>query len=647
MPRREQRRSGVFARRALIIGAGQLAAFGLLAERLWQMQVVDASRYRTLAEKNRISARLLAPVRGRILDRFGIAVADNRQVWRALLIAGETRNVEATLDAFDRIVGLSPYERTRIQRDLRQHRRYVPVMLRSFLTWDEMAKIEANAPDLPGVTVDVGDSRLYPYGRLLAHTVGYVARPNEKDVARDPELALPGMRIGRIGLEAYGDASLRGTAGVEQLEVNALGRVIRELDRQEGTPGADLKLSLDAGLQADVRAALGEEAASAVVMDATNGEVLAMVSTPSFDPSVFDKGVSQAQWNDWVTNERSPLTDRATEGLYPPGSTFKPTVALAALRAGSITPDTVVDCPGFLDVGNRRFHCWKKGGHGTMNLHLGIKNSCDVYFYVVAMKTGIDPIAAMAHRMGLAVPLGLEIPGARTGFFPDKKWSRAHHKPWTMGDTVIHGIGQGYTEITPVSLATMVSRIATGRAVEPRLVRANVPASWPVLGLDETWLKDVRAGMWAVVNEPHGTAPLAKLDIPGVTLAGKTGSAQVINVSRAQRDAGYDSSKMPWKLRPHALFIAYAPYEAPRYATAVVIEHGNAGADAAAPVAKVIMESTLRRDPSRRNTAPDSAPPSLAAQGAAVTADAAPPGTLQVGNTQAGSKLPPGGTQTR
>ncbi len=647
MPRREQRRSGVFARRALIVGGVQLAAFGLLAERLWQMQVVDANRYRTLAEKNRISARLLAPVRGRILDRFGIPVADNRQVWRALLIAGETRNVEATLDAFDRIVGLTPYERTRIMRDLRQHRRYVPVLLRSFLTWDEMAKIEANAPDLPGVTVDVGDSRVYPYGRLLAHTVGYVARPTPKDVANDPELALPGMRIGRIGLEAYADATLRGTAGVEQLEVNALGRVIRELDRQEGTPGADLKLTLDAGLQADVRAALGEEAASAVVMDVTNGEVLAIVSAPSFDPSVFDKGVSQGQWNDWVTNERSPLTDRATEGLYPPGSTFKPTVALAALKAGSITPDTIVDCPGYIDLGNRRFHCWKSGGHGPLNLHGGIKNSCDVYFYTVAMKTGIDPIAAMAHRMGLAVPLGLEIPGTRTGFIPNLKWSRARHKYWSQGDTAIHGIGQGFTELTPVSLATMVSRIATGRAVEPRLVRADVAASWPALDLDERWLRDVRSGMWAVVNEPHGTAPLAKLDIPGVTLAGKTGSAQVVNVSRAQREAGYDSAKTPWKLRPHALFIAYAPYEAPRYATAVVIEHGNAGADAAAPVAKLIMESTLRRDPSRRNTPPDSAPLSLAQPGAAITADAAPPGTAQAGAAPMGGAATASRTQTR
>jgi penicillin-binding protein 2 len=359
--------------------------------------------------------------------------------------------------------------------------------------------------------------------------------------------------------------------------------------------------------------------------------VLAVVSTPSFDPSLFDKGVSQAQWQDWVSNERSPLTDRATEGMYPPGSTFKPTVALAALRAGTITADTIIDCPGFIDVGNRRFHCWKSGGHGPLNLHGGIKNSCDVFFYGVAMKTGIDPISAMAHRMGMGVDLGLEIPGARTGFVPTKEWRRAQGKPWTTGDTMIHGIGQGFTELTPVSLATMVARIATGRAVEPRLVRADVPASWPALDLQESWLRDIRAGMWAVVNEPHGTAPLAKLDIPGVTLAGKTGSAQVTNVSRAERESGYDSSKMPWKLRPHALFIAYAPYEAPRYALALVIEHGNAGADAAAPVAKIIMENTLGRDPARRSTPPDAARPDAAPRDAAMTADAAPAGTIPPG----------------
>ena len=622
MPRREQRRSSVFARRALIIGGVQFAAFGLLAERLWQMQVVDAGRYRTMANNNSISARLIAPVRGRILDRFGAPVADNRQVWRASLIAGETRNVRATLDAFERIIGLTPAERKRIMRDVFQQRRFVPVTLRAFLTWEEMAKIEVNAPDLPGVIVDVGHSRVYPYGRLLAHTVGYVARPNQQDVKRDPQLALPGMRIGRTGLEAYGEASLRGTAGVEQLEVDSLGRVVRKLSRQPGVPGADMHLTIDAALHADVRAAMGTQTGSAVVMDVTNGEVLAMVSTPSFDPSLFNTGVSNARWHDWVTNVRAPLEDRSTQGMYPPGSTFKPAVALAALKAGTVTPKTIIFCPGYIQVGNRRFHCWLRGGHGAQDLHLAIQNSCDVFFYTIAMHTGMDKMAAMAHEMGLAVPLGLEVPGTQSGFVPTLEWARARHQLWTMGDTVIQGIGQGFTALTPLSLATMAARIASGRAVVPRVVRTNVRKDAPMLNLDPAWLQEVRGGMWAVVNDPHGTAANVKLDIPGVAMAGKTGTAQVVNVSNAQWNAGYHTSKWPWKLRPHGLFIAYAPYDAPLYATAVVIEHGNEGATSAAPVAKAVIEHVLRRDPARRNT-----PLNTAMAGGAMTADAAPTGT--------------------
>lgn len=602
MPKREQRRSGVFARRALVVGGVQLAAFGLLGERLWRMQGVDAGHYKTLADKNRISARLLAPARGRILDRFGIAVADNRQVWRASLIAGEARNVKTTLAAFERIIPLDPDERARIMRDVARHRRFVPVTLRAFLTWDEMARIEVHAPELPGVVVDIGHSRVYPYGKLLAHTVGYVARPNEKDVAGDPQLALPGMRIGRTGLEAHAEASLRGHAGVEQLEVDALGRVVRELGRQPGVAGTDVQTTLDARLHADLRAAMGTQTGSAVVLDATNGEVLAMVSTPSFDPSLFNTGVSQAQWNAWVQDEHAPLEDRSTAGLYPPGSTFKPAVALAALKAEAITPETVIFCPGYITIGKRRFHCWNLGGHGSQNLHLAIRNSCDVYFYTVAMKTGIDRIAATANALGLAVPLDFEVPGTQSGFIPTLEWARAHHKLWTIGETAIHGIGQGYTLLTPLSLAVMTARIATGRAILPRVVKDDTARDAPALDLDPLSLQAVRQGMWEAVNNPQGTAYALRLTIPGVTMAGKTGTAQVVNVSEAQYREGYDTAKWPWKLRPHGLFIAYAPYDAPRYAVSVVVEHGNEGADSAAPVAQAVMKQVVTRDPARRNT---------------------------------------------
>ena len=603
--RREGKRTGVFTRRALLAGGVQLTAFGVLAAKLYQVQVVEGAKYATLADSNRVSARLIAPPRGRLLDRTGTPVANNNQNWRALLIAEQTEDVGGTLDAFSQIVPLADHERARIERELRRHRRFIPVTVREFLTWEDMARIEVNAPDLPGILVDLGTTRLYPNGATLAHVIGYVAPPTEADMGEDPMLALPGIRIGRAGVEKWYDLKLRGRAGAVQLEVNAVGRVIRELERQEGTQGQDITRTIDADLQQQVLGHLGDESASAVVLDARNGEVLAMATNPSFDPGVFNSGVSQAQWIEWTANRRAPLINKAAAGLYAPGSTFKMVVALSGLEAKTITPWDKINCPGYLDLGDTRFHCWSKGGHGMLDLHGGLKNSCDVFFYETARRTGMDRIAAMANRFGLGVKLDIELPGARKGFVPTREWRIAQGKPWNIGDTIVHGIGQGYLQLTPMSLATMVARIATGRAIQPHLTRSiggvlqpgARPEDWPSMGLPERELHAVRDGMWAVVNDEHGTAPLARLPLPGVQMAGKTGSTQVRRVSREAREHGYKSDNLPWEFRPHALFVAFAPYDAPKYALAVVVEHGNAGAAMAAPIARDIMVDVLTRDP--------------------------------------------------
>ena len=611
--RREIRRTSVFTRRALLLAGGQLALLGGLAARLYQLQVVEGARYATLAQDNRISARLVAPPRGRILDRFGTPVAANKMNWRALLVAEQTDNVQATLDAFSRIVPLDDHERLRIDREVRRHRRFIPVLVRDFLSWDEMARIEVNAPSLPGIVVDNGTTRIYPFGPQLAHVVGYVAPPSEADLANDPLLSLPGIRVGRTGVEKYRDADLRGRAGVVQLEVNAVGRVIRELDRQEGVPGEDVGLTIDAGLQQAALNHLGDESASAVVMDCRNGEVLAMATTPSFDPSLFNSGVPQAQWNEWVRDPRTPLLDKATRGLYAPGSTFKMAVAMAAQESRAVSSADKIFCPGYLDVGDTRFHCWKRGGHGLLDMRGGLKNSCDVYFYETARRTGIDHIAAMANRFGLGAELQLDLPGQRAGLIPTREWRIAQGHPWNIGDTIVSGIGQGYIQVTPLQLATYVARVATGRAVQPHVTRTlagvtqpgGQPQDWPLMNLPAKDLQVVRDGMWQVVNAPGGTAPLAKLPDPRWEMAGKTGSAQVRNVSRAVRESGhYDSDKLPWKYRPNALFVAYAPFDAPRYALAVVVEHGNAGAATAGPIARDLMMDTLRRDPANRTQPP-------------------------------------------
>jgi penicillin-binding protein 2 len=611
--KREATRAGVFTRRALLVGGAQIAALGALGAKLYQVQVVDGARYALLAETNRISARLIAPPRGRILDRFGTVLGGNKLNWRALLIAEQATDPGTTLDNFSAIVPLGAYERARIDREVHRHRRFIPIMLREFLTWEDMARIEVNAPDLPGVLVDVGTTRLYPFGEALAHVVGYVAPPNEGDMGADPMLALPGIRIGRAAVEKYHDLALRGRAGAVQLEVNAVGRVIRELDRQEGTAGAEINLTLDSELQRMVLARLGDDSASAVVMDCRNGEVLAMATNPSFDPSLFNSGVSQAQWVEWTRNRRAPLINKAVAGVYAPGSTFKMVVAMAGLEARVLSPGDRINCPGYLDLGDTRFHCWSKYGHGSLDLRGGLKNSCDVFFYEVARRTGMDRMAAMAKRFGMGVKLDIELPEARTGLVPTREWRIAQGHPWNIGDTIVHGIGQGFLQITPLALATMVSRVATGRAVQPHLTRTMSgtlepsadPAYWPSMGLPERELHMVREGMFAVVNEPGGTAPLARLPLPGVQLAGKTGSAQVRRVSRELREHGnFNSKNLPWEFRPHALFVAYAPFDAPRYAVALVVEHGNAGADIAAPLARDIMVDTLTRDPANRRDGP-------------------------------------------
>ncbi len=611
--RRETRRTSVFTRRALLLMGGQVALLGGLAARLYQMQVVNGKRYATQAEDNRISARLVAPPRGRILDRFGVPVAANQTNWRALLIAEKADDVPATLDAFSQLVPLADHERARIEREVRRHRRFIPVTVREFLSWEEMARIEVNAPDLPGILVDVGTTRIYPFGSLLAHVVGYVAPPTEADLNDDPLLSLPGIRVGRAGVEKFHDEALRGRAGVVQLEVNAVGRVIRELDRQEGVPGEEIGLTIDAGLQQSVLTRLGEESASAVVLDCRNGEVLAMATNPSFDPGLFNSGVSQAQWNEWTKDRRTPLINKATHGLYAPGSTFKMAVAVAGLEARTVTPSDRVFCPGYLDLGDTRFHCWRRGGHGSLDMRGGLKNSCDVYFYEVARRTGIDRIAVVANRFGMGTELELDLPGQRTGLIPTREWRTSRGHAWNIGDTIVTGIGQGFIQVTPLQLATYAARLASGRVVQPHLTRREAGTlrpgghaeDWPVLAVSDKELRIVREGMWAVVNEQGGTAPVARLPDPRWQMAGKTGSAQVRRVSRELRESGkFDSEKLPWEYRPHALFVAYAPYDAPRYALSVVVEHGNAGAATAGPIARDIMMDVLQRDPVNRTEPP-------------------------------------------
>jgi penicillin-binding protein 2 len=632
----EKSRRAVFTRRVLLLGAGKTILLGLLGARLWQLQVKESERYAMLAEENRISMRLLPPPRGRISDRFGVPIAENRLNWRAMLVAERTDDVGATLATFTRIVPLTDGERTRIERDVRRRRRFVPVLVREFLEWEDMARLEVNAPDLPGIVTDVGQSRTYPFGELFGHLVGYVAAPAEADLDGDPMLQLPGIRIGRAGLERTHDLALRGRAGQVQLEVNVVGRVIRELDRQEGTPGQDVTTTLDAGLQATIAKRIENDSAAVVVLDARNGEVMAMASSPSFDPNVFAEGVSAAQWRAWTSNRRNPLVNKAVSGLYAPGSTFKMVVALAALEARVITPAERVFCPGVTLLGDSKFHCWKRGGHGQLDMREAIKQSCDCYFYEIARRVGIDRIAAMSRRFGLGVALELELPGARTGLVPTREWKRATQGvAWQQGETLVHGIGQGFTQTTPLQLAVMTARMVNGgRAIQPhltraiggQLVRGHRAEDWPLMGIPDAQLRLMVDSMVGVVNERGGTAWASRLPAElGAAMGGKTGTTQVRRITLAERERGLRRQEdLPYEWRHHALFVGFAPVESPVYAISVIVEHGGGGSAAAAPVARDVLVETLTRDPARRTTPPP-APPRPDAQRVAEAVPPQPP----------------------
>ncbi len=608
----ETGRAKLFTRRAVILGGAQTLLLAGLAGRMYQLQVLESDRYKTLADENRINMQLLPPPRGRIFDRFGQPLAVNQLNYRLVIVPEQAGDLERSLDGLGVLIPIETRERDRILREAQRKRKFVPITVRENLTWEEVSRIEVNAPDLPGTMIDVGQTRHYLAGEEAAHIIGYVGAVSEKELEGDPVLALPGFRIGKNGAEKIFETALRGKAGSRQVEVNAYGRIIRELRRNEGQPGDDHILTIDMGLQEYTNARINHESAAAVVVDVHSGEVLALVSSPSFNPNSFTTGISQTEWNALMANPRFPLTNKAISGQYSPGSTFKMMVALAAQSGGILNPSQEVFCPGHMDLGNRRFHCWKRGGHGTMNMNSGITQSCDVYFYEVSKRAGVDAIAKMARRFGLGERLGIELPSERKGLVPTRDWKLAvHGVPWQKGETLTIGIGQGFLLTTPLQLAIMTARIANGGiAVRPKLVRETqrvgrrLPDNrepFPSMGLSAVHLAVVQKGMSDVTNSPRGTAYRARIEEPGMTMAGKTGSVQVKRITKAERERGVRKNEdLEWKDRDHALFVGYAPVDSPRYAVSVVVEHGGGGSKTAAPIARDILREVQRRDPARR-----------------------------------------------
>ena len=584
-------------RRALFMGGCMAATMAVLAGRMRYLGIDQSDAFSLLAEQNRVNIQLLPPARGLILDRNGKLIAGNEQTYRVVITREGAGDVDLVLNRLSHLIPLTQEDLTRVLKDMAKNPAFVPIPVADRLSWEEFSSISLNAPALPGVTPDVGLSRLYPRDTDFAHVVGYVGPVSEKDLEGienpDPLLHIPKFQIGKIGVEKWTEDVLRGSAGNRKIEVNHVGRIMRELERAEGQSGADLTLTLDADLQNFLQIRLGDQSAACVVMDVQNGDIMGAVSAPSFNPNLFVRGISNADYRALMDNDHRPLANKVAQGAYPPGSTFKIVTALAALADGQIDTDTTVSCPGYLDFGGRKFHCWKSGGHGKVDLARALAESCDVFFYDVAQKVGIEKISEMGKTMGLGQRHDLPMSAITEGILPTKEWKQARfNQDWRIGDTINASIGQGYVLASPLQLAVMTARVATGRLVVPRLVKAvdgvevAIAEALP-LGMETSHLQTVRSGMDQVVNGQHGTSYAARIDNAAMLMAGKSGTSQVRNISAAERETGVvTNTDLPWKERDHALFVAYAPADAPRYAVAVVVEHGGGGSLAAAPIAR-------------------------------------------------------------
>jgi len=583
------------SRRAFLLAGGKATLAGLILGRMYYLQISEAKTYALMAEKNRFSWRFSAPIRGELLDCRGEPFVTNHKIFRLVALRESSKALRQSLNALKSFMGLSTKEITAIYKEIRKGPAYIPVIIRDQLSWEDVARLEIHSADFPAVFIEVGHRRVYPYGPMLAPFTGYVSGASLQDQEQDPILKLPGFRVGREGAEKTFDPWIRGTPGYRQLEVDAHNRVVRELFQNQGQPGQELKTTIDVRIQKAAWDALTpHQAGAAVVLDAQTGAIRALASVPTYDPNRFIDGIPHDIWAELCSDSRTPLVNKPISGLYPPASTFKMVVALAALEAGVVTPETRFFCNRVMRVGSHPFHCMSRTGHGSMNLYEALCKSCDIYFYEVALRTGVDRIADMSRRLGLGQVYDFGLAGEKEGLVPDQAWKRrVKNQPWHLGETANIGIGQGYMLTTPLQLAVMTARLASGRMITPHCCVDHYKES-EVLQVDPHHLELIRTAMAGVVNDPRGTAFQSKLLVPGEQMAGKTGTCQVKRITLEERRRGLGNPlNRPWHDRDHAIFVGYAPVEQPRYAMAVVVEHGIGGARTAAPIARDIMTAAL------------------------------------------------------
>lgn len=641
-----------FSRRAVLLGGIQLGILGLVVNHLYKIQVRDAKKYSLLSDSNRFNFSLIPSSRGSIYDREGRILATNTGTFDVEVIPERLKDIQKTLYDLSNLIPLNENEIKSVLNESKKQKSFIPIIIKSNIDRQTIAKIAINIPHLPGINIQKNERRIFPQGSLAVHITGYVGRVSKSEQKENsPELFLPGFRIGKSGIELQYDKEMRGISGEKRVEVNSLGKVIRSSIEKETVKGKDFNLSLDVELQTkalrrlqagndhlvnvnsvEAQSVLNKnksfawqlrddrnyinknkegsfvlpESGSVVVMDVETGEVIVSASAPTYDPNKFDPGISASDWQMLSNHPRNPLINKAISGQYPPGSTFKMMVALAALEAGVITSKTKSFCSGHIEVGDMKFHCWKKLGHGSVNVIDAIAQSCDVFFYEIALKTGINKIAKISREFGLGLPTGLNLPGEKGGLIPDRDWKlREKQKVWRPGETIIAGIGQGYVLVTPMQLALMTARIANGgKKIIPTLIKYDGKISNNFLNtvISKDNLNIIKKAMESVTLDEFGTGRTFRLGKKGVEMAGKTGTVQVRRISTTERESEEGIIKNEdriWEWRDHALYVGYAPMEKPKYAISVIVEHGGSGSSKAGPIARDIMEATLQDDPTK------------------------------------------------
>jgi penicillin-binding protein 2 len=596
-------------RRLFAAVAVVFVAFSLIAARLWYLQVLSGPDMRSLSEHNRIRLVRVPSARGVVYDRYGDILIDNRPSYDVVFVPEDARDRGRVLSSLAHYLGDEESTLRQTARAPSKRPPYEGIVLRRDLDWQGVVVLETHQFDLPGISLQVGPRRYYPFGPLAAHLLGYVGEVSEHELDGGASGYRPGDLIGKAGLEKAWDPELRGVAGGEQVEVDALGRRSRVLEQVPDLPGSTLTLTLDRDLQETAERALGDQDGAIVALDPRSGEVLVMVSRPAYDPNIFARGIRRDEWRGLVQSRKHPLNNRAVQGQYPPGSTFKVAVATGALEEASVTPTTGFFCSGGIPFGNHFFRCWRKGGHGGVDLHSAIVQSCDVFFYQVGQRLGIDGIADYARRLGLGAPTGIALDHEKAGIIPDTEWKRRRfNQPWYSGETLSVAIGQGYVTVTPLQLAGLAATIANGGTrYRPHYVKRIESADGVVLdiapevmgeaGIKKSTLDQVRSAMRDVVMSDNGTGKKAR--VPGVEVAGKTGTSQVVKMGDRER-----SNKGVKETRDHAWFMSFAPVGAPEIAIACIVEHAGGGGGAiAAPIVQQVLARYFSRG--QGPTAPD------------------------------------------